>query len=57
VIRLAVERAGAHKVMLGADWPTEDFEVEIKKIEMAVTDPADRKLVLGENAQRLFNLS
>jgi hypothetical protein len=57
VIRLAVERAGAHKVMLGTDWPHEDFEVEIKKIEMAVTDPADRKLVLCENAQRLFNLS
>jgi len=57
VIRLAVERAGAHKVMLGADWPHEDFEVEIKKIEMAVTGPADRKLVLCENAQRLFNLS
>ena len=56
VIRMAVERAGAHKVLLGTDWPHEDFEVEIKKIEMAVPDPADRKLVLAENAQRLFNL-
>lgn len=54
IIRMAVERAGAHKVVLGADWPYEDFEVEIKKIAMAVPDPADRKLVLGENSQRLF---
>ena len=56
VIRLAVERAGAHKVLLGTDWPHESFEVEIKKIEMAVSDPADRRLVLGENARRIFNL-
>jgi len=56
VIRMAIERAGAHKVLLGTDWPHEDFEVEIKKIEMAVPDPADRELVLGENARRLFDL-
>jgi predicted TIM-barrel fold metal-dependent hydrolase len=55
VVRMAVERAGAHKVMLGADWPHEDFEVEVKKIEMAVPNDADRRLVLGENAQRIFN--
>lgn len=55
VIRLAAQRAGAHKVMLGADWPYEDFEVEITKIKAAIPDAAERELVLGGNAQRLFN--
>jgi len=55
VIRQAVKRAGAHKVILGTDWPYQDFEVEIKKMEMAVPDPADLKLVLGENTRRMFN--
>lgn len=54
VIRMAVERAGADKVILGTDWPFQDFEVEMKKIEMAVPDAADRKLVLGENTKRMF---
>jgi predicted TIM-barrel fold metal-dependent hydrolase len=56
VVRMAVERAGPEKVLLGADWPYEAFEVDMKKIEMAVPDPAARELVLGGNAQRLFNL-
>ena len=57
IIRKSVERAGAHKVVLGTDWPFEDFEVEIIKIEMAVPNPVDRKLVLGENSKRLFDIN
>ncbi len=57
VIREAVKRAGADKVILGTDWPYQDFEVEIKKMEMAVPNPADLKLVLGENTRRLFDFA
>jgi predicted TIM-barrel fold metal-dependent hydrolase len=56
VIRMSAERAGAHKLVLGTDWPFEDYEVEITKVEMAVRNPKERELVLGENSKRLFNL-
>ena len=57
IIRMSVERAGPHKVVLGADWPFEDYEVEVKKIEMAVPNLKDRELVLGETSKRLFNIA
>jgi predicted TIM-barrel fold metal-dependent hydrolase len=55
-VTMAVEYAGAEKVLLGTNSPVECFEVEMKKVEIAVPDLEDRKLVLGENARRLFQV-
>jgi predicted TIM-barrel fold metal-dependent hydrolase len=52
----AVEMAGADKVLMGTNTPTECFEVETKKVEVAVPDPEARSLVLGENARKLFRI-
>ena len=57
VIRMAVKRAGPNKVLLGTDWPYEDFAVEMLKVKMAVPNSVDRDLVLGTNATHIFGLS
>jgi len=49
-----VEEVGANRVLMGTDNPFNHFEVEIKKIEVSVPDVNKRKLVMGENALRIF---
>ncbi len=51
VVELPVER-----VLMGTDTPYWDFEVQLKKIEVAVPDPADRKKIMGENLAKLLKL-
>ena len=41
---------------MGTDTPTEVHEVEMRKIELAVPDPAKRALVMGGNIARILRL-
>ena len=54
--QIAREIAGPEKMLLGTDTPVEYFEVSLKKVEISVPDPKQRKLVLGENARQLFRI-
>jgi len=50
----AVREAGAAKVLYGSDMPYNDPAFEMAKIQYANLSEAERKQVLGENAQKLL---
>ena len=56
VIRDAVRNAGPEKVLLGSDTPGPSLALEVKKIEMAISDKRERELVLGDNAARILGV-
>ena len=41
---------------MGTDSPYWDFEVQLKKIEVAVPDEEDRKKIKGENIAKMLKL-
>lgn len=56
-VRRAVREISPERVIMGTDTPTEVFEVQLKKIEMALEDPTERALVMGGNIARLLQLA
>jgi predicted TIM-barrel fold metal-dependent hydrolase len=55
-VRVALSRVGAEKIVMGTEYPGNDFDLERMKIAKAVTDAADRALVEGGNLCRLLDL-
>ncbi len=55
-VQRAVREISPQRVIMGTDTPTEVFEFQLKKIEMAVEDPTERALVMGGNVARLLHL-
>jgi predicted TIM-barrel fold metal-dependent hydrolase len=53
-IREAVERVGAERVLYASDGPACSPRIEVEKVRLAGLDPADERLVLGENAARML---
>src|SRR3990172_6740820 len=56
-IAKAVREIGAHRVLYGSDLPFHNPHVEMEKVRMAEMTEAERSLVLGGNAARMFGLS
>jgi uncharacterized protein len=54
ILREAVERAGARKVLFGSDGPWLHPGVELAKVRLLELPPADEQLVMGGNALRLL---
>jgi predicted TIM-barrel fold metal-dependent hydrolase len=54
-IREAVERVGAARVLYASDGPACSPRIEVEKVRLAGLDPADERLVLGENAAALLD--
>jgi predicted TIM-barrel fold metal-dependent hydrolase len=54
-VRMAYRRLGAHKLLLGTDWPGSDFDLERAKIARAIPRESDRALVEGGNLLRLLD--
>ena len=52
----SVRELGAERVLMGTDSPYWDFEVQLKKIEVAVPDEEDRKKIKGENIAKMLKL-
>lgn len=57
-ITVSVEELGAHKVVMGTDSPPpgESIKLTLIKIEMAVPNEDERKLVLGDNYAKLLKI-
>ncbi|MBL7259404.1 amidohydrolase family protein [Paractinoplanes lichenicola] len=53
--RLAVARLGAARVLFGTEYPLQQPEVELCKIDALGLDPAARAAVLGANACRVLS--
>lgn len=56
-LRLAVQRAGAHKVLFGSDGPQLHPSVELHKIKVLGLPPTQERLVTGGNISRLLGMS
>lgn len=54
VIETAVQELGAERVLFGTDTPFGHPEVELKKIEVLNISEEEKRLILGENAQRII---
>ncbi len=55
-VRTAYEQVGADKIVMGTDWPGNDFDLERAKIARAIPDPDDRAKVEGGNLARLLRI-
>lgn len=56
-VRMAYERVGPAKLVMGTDWPGSDFALERAKIARAIPDSSDRALVEGGNLTRMLRLN
>jgi len=52
--RFIYENAGPEKLLFASDYPYSHPAVELKKIELAITNKEDQELVLHKNAARLM---
>lgn len=55
-VKLAYRGVGADQIVMGTDWPGNDFDLERAKIARAIPNQADRELVEGKNLARLLRL-
>lgn len=55
-INIALKIARSDKILLGTNTPYECFEVELKKIEIAIPNTFDKKLILGQNIEKILGL-
>ena len=56
MVRKAVHRLGADKVLFGTDAPCCDIKLEIMKVKLAGLKPHEEQLVMCENYARLMDL-
>jgi uncharacterized protein len=55
-VKMAYQRVGPDRIVMGTDWPGSDFELERMKLAKAIPDTADRTKVEGTNLARLLGL-
>lgn len=55
-VKMAYRRVGPTKLVMGTDWPGNDFDLERAKIARAVPDEHDRALIEGKNLAGLLGV-
>src|SRR5262249_36616935 len=55
-VKMAYRDVGAEKLVMGTDWPASSFELERRKIALAIPNASDRELVEGENLRKLLRM-
>lgn len=55
VVRAAVDRLGAERVLFGTEYPLQHPEVELTKLRALDLDPVTRQQVMWHNAERLLS--
>lgn len=48
------QAAGPERVLFGSDYPANPYPIELEKMENAIPDAEDRKIVMGEAMRRLL---
>jgi predicted TIM-barrel fold metal-dependent hydrolase len=56
-VRMAYDKLGPRKLLMGTDWPGSDFDLELLKLAKVIDDEGDRRLVEGDNLARLLRIS
>ncbi|MCC5949322.1 MAG: amidohydrolase family protein [Nitriliruptoraceae bacterium] len=56
-VKMAYDRVGPDRIVMGTDWPGSDFELERMKIRKAVPDADDRVKVEGGNLAAILGLA
>ena len=56
VVRGAIDKIGADRIIWGTDVPLHHIEVEMLKIKMAKLTEKELELALGLNAAKLFKI-
>ena len=51
-----IRAVGAEKIMYGSDYPGYDARLDIEQIKALDISEEERRLILGENAVRVFGL-
>ena len=55
MIKTAVDKIGAERVLFGSDFPYGNPKIELAKVEASGIEEKQKKLVLGENMARLID--
>ena len=53
-VEFAVAHLGAERILFGSDVPIRDYAVQLAKVQGALISDEAKRLILGENAQRLL---
>lgn len=56
-VKLAYRGVGPDQIVMGTDWPGNDFDLERAKIARAIPSSSDREMVEGANLARLLGVS
>ena len=56
-VKAAIQKVGAHRIVMSTDWPGNDFRMELLKIEIASDgDQETFRKIAGENMKRIMKL-
>ena len=56
-VKAAIQKVGAHRIVMSTDWPGNDFRIELLKIEIASDgDQETFRKIAGENMKRIMKL-
>lgn len=56
-LRIGIQGAGAEKVVMGTDWPANDFDIQLEMVRRATDSQEDFEQVAGGNLARLLKLA
>lgn len=55
-LRIGIQGAGAEKVVMGTDWPANDFDLQMEMIRRATASKEEFEMVTGRNLARLLKI-
>ncbi|HEV2356882.1 MAG TPA: amidohydrolase family protein [bacterium] len=55
-LRIGIQGAGAEKVVMGTDWPANDFDLQIEMVRRATASPREHEMVVGRNMARILRI-
>lgn len=56
-IRIGIQGAGAEKVVMGTDWPANDFDLQIEMIRRATASKREFEMIAGQNLGHLLKIA
>jgi len=56
-LRIGIQEAGSEKVVMGTDWPANDFDLQIEMIRRATGGKDAFEMVAGGNLARMLGIT